>query len=128
MRTFIQQALTTDQQERANLNYWAYWVGQIDSIEVDDHFMVRIDPRSWPGGSLLEHLLHRVRPGFGQTELNIHTVWALLLAHPTLLTTYPALRSDTASRMETLSADQDLGAQARRELSEIGYAVRLASR
>lgn len=77
---------------------------------------------------LLGHLLQRLHPGSGHTELNIHTVWALLLAHPTLLASHPGLRSDTAGKVESLTVDHDLSAQARRELSDIGYAVRLADR
>ena len=127
LRAFVQRALGTDQQERANLNYWAYWVGEIDSVQADDAFMNRIDPRSWAGVRLLGHLLQRLHPGSGYTELNIHTVWALLLVHPTLLADHPGLRSDTAERVDVLSTDQDLSTQARRELSEIGYAVRLAA-
>jgi transcriptional regulator with XRE-family HTH domain len=127
LRAFAQRALGTDQQERANLNYWAYWVGEIDSVQVDDAFMGRIDPRSWAGARLLGHLLQRLHPCSGHTELNIHTVWALLLAHPALLAHHPGLRSDTADRVDVLSADQGLSTQAQRELSEIGYAARLAS-
>ncbi len=37
-----------DQLEQANINYWAYWVGEIDGIQVDDEFMVR--------GQLLQQL------------------------------------------------------------------------
>jgi transcriptional regulator with XRE-family HTH domain len=128
LQAFVQQALATEQQEQANLNYWAYWVGEIDSVQVNDGFMGRIDPRSWAGVRLLGHLLQRLHPGSGHTELNIHTVWALLLAHPTLLANHPALRSATASTVEHLTSDPDLSTQTRRELSDIGYAVRLAYR
>jgi hypothetical protein len=61
-------------------------------------------------------------------ELNIHTVWALLLAHPALLADHSSLRSTAASKIECLVEDPDLSAQARRELSDIAYAIRLAHR
>lgn len=128
LRAFLQRTLTTDQLEQANLNYWAYWVGEIDGIQVDDEFMVRVDPRDWSGDRLLEHLLEHLHPGSGQVELNIHTVWALLLAHPALLSNHPGLRSATASTVDKLAADRDLSVQARRELSDIAYAVRLVHR
>jgi hypothetical protein len=128
LRAFLQRTLTTDQLEQANLNYWAYWVGEIDGIQVDDEFMVRVDPRDWSGDRLLGHLLERLHPGSGQAELNIHTVWALLLAHPALLSNHPGLRSATASTVDKLAADRDLSVQARRELSDIAYAVRLVHR
>lgn len=79
---FVRRALTTDEQERANLNYWAYWVGEIDTIHVDDDFMIRTDPRTWTGTRLLSHLLARLQLDSAHTELNIHTLWALLLTHP----------------------------------------------
>ncbi|MGH3873473.1 MAG: helix-turn-helix domain-containing protein [Pseudonocardiaceae bacterium] len=128
LRVFLRHALATDQMERANLNYWAYWVGEIDRIQVDDEFMVRVDPRGWSGTRLLGHLLELLRPGSGHAELDIHTVWALLLAHPTLLDDHTGQRSTAASTIDKLAADDDLSVRARRELSDIAYAVRLAGR
>jgi DNA-binding XRE family transcriptional regulator len=128
LRAFLQRALATDQLEQANLNYWAYWMGEIGGIQVDDEFMVSVNPRDWNGVRLLGHLLERLQPGSGHAELNIHTVWALLLAHPVLLSDHPALRSATVGMVDTLAEDRDLSVQARRELSDIAYAVRLASR
>jgi hypothetical protein len=103
-------------------------VGEIDGIQVDDEFMVRIDPRDWSGVRLLGHLLERLHPGSGDAELDIHTVWALLLAHPALLSNHPGLRSAAARTVEELAADHDLSARTRRELSDIAYAVRLVYR
>jgi DNA-binding XRE family transcriptional regulator len=128
LRAFLRHALATTRLEQANLNYWAYWVGEIEGVQVDDTFMGRMDPQSWNGGRLLEHLLELLHPGSGNAELDLHTVWALLLAHPALLSGYPRLRSATASTIEELAMDRGLSAQARRELSDIAYAVRLANR
>jgi len=128
LRAFLQHALTADQLEQANLNYWAYWVGEINGIQVDDEFMVCANPRDWSGVRLLRHLLERLHPGSGHAELNIHTVWALLLAHPTLLSDHISLRSAVASKIECLAEDSDLSAQTRHELSDIAYAIRLAHR
>jgi transcriptional regulator with XRE-family HTH domain len=128
LRAFLRKALVTDRLELANLNYWAYWVGEINSVQVNDDFMDRLDPRGWVGLRLLEHLLGRWHAGSGHAELNIHTVWALLLAHPALLSNHPSLRSAAASKVEELAADGALSSQARRELSDIAYAIRLASR
>jgi hypothetical protein len=126
LRAFLQHALTTDRLEQANLNYWAYWVGEIGQVQVDDEFMGCVDPREWSGVRLLGHLLTRLHPGSGHTELNIHTVWALLLTHPLLLNNHADLRSAAANTVEYLAADHDLSRQARRELSDIAYAARLA--
>ncbi|MGH3807006.1 MAG: hypothetical protein ACRDRU_10310, partial [Pseudonocardiaceae bacterium] len=122
----LQHALTTDRLEQANLNYWAYWVGEIGQVQVDDEFMGCVDPREWSGVRLLGHLLTRLHPGSGHTELNIHTVWALLLTHPLLLNNHADLGSAVANTVDDLAADHDLSRQARRELSDIAYATRLA--
>ncbi|MBV9012461.1 MAG: helix-turn-helix transcriptional regulator [Pseudonocardiales bacterium] len=128
LRAFLRHALTTDQLEQANLNYWAYWVGEIGNVQVDHKFIVRVDPRDWNGTRLLRHLVDRLDPGCGHAELRIHAVWALLLAHPGLLSSHSGLRSSVASAVEQMAADHDLSPEARRELSDIGYAVRLADR
>jgi transcriptional regulator with XRE-family HTH domain len=128
LRAYLQHALTTDQSEQANLNYWAYWVGEIDCIQVNDKFMERVDPRSWNGVRLLGHLLGLLHPGSGHAELNLHTLWALLLTHPALLDNHPHLRSATARTIDELAGDHDLSVRARRELSDIAYAIRLAHR
>lgn len=126
LRAFLRHALATNRLEQANLNYWAYWVGEIDGVQVDDAFMGRVDPQAWSGGRLWAHLLELLQPGSGQAELDLHTVWSLLIAHPTLLSDRPRLRSATASKIDELAADRDLSVQARRELSDVAYAVRLA--
>lgn len=128
LRAFLQLGLATDQLEQANLNYWAYWVGEIDTIQINDEFMNHTDPRSWTGYRLVRQLLERLHPGSGHTELNLHTLWALLLTHPALLSYDPSLRSTAADKVELLAEDQDLSVQARRELSDISYAIRLADR
>jgi hypothetical protein len=128
LRAFLHLALVTDRQEQANLNYWAYWVGEIDSIQVNDRFMNHVNPQSWSGVRLLEHLLELLVPGSGHTELNIHTLWALLLAHPTLLSNHPHLKPRTSNTLDQLIEDYDLSPPTRRELSDIAYALRLAQR
>jgi hypothetical protein len=128
LRALRQHALATNQLEQVNLNYWAYWVDEIDGIQADDEFMGRADPQNWSGVRLLGHLLDLLHPGSGHAELNLHTVWTLLLAHPALLSDHPHLRSATASTVEKLATDHDLSMQTRRELSDIAYEVRLAHR
>lgn len=128
LRAFLHSALATDQLEQANLNYWAYWVGEINCVHVNDEFMDRIDPQDWNGTRPLEHLLELLHPSSGHVELNLHTLWALLLTHPALLSNQPRLRSATASTTQQLATDNDLSVQARRELSDITYALRLAHR
>ncbi|MGH3865926.1 MAG: helix-turn-helix domain-containing protein [Pseudonocardiaceae bacterium] len=129
LRAFLRHALTTDQLEQANLNYWAYWAGEIGDVQVDHKFIVRIKPGDWNGTRLLRHLLNEpndLNPSCNHVELRIHAVWALLLTHRSLLSIHPGLRSAVASTVEELAEDHDLSLEARRELSDIGYAVRLA--
>lgn len=126
--SFVRRALTTVEQEQANLNYWAYWVGEIDTVHVNDDFMVRTDPSAWAGTRLLRHLLDRLQAPNDHAELNIHTLWALLLTHPDLLTAQPALRLQLAEAVESLTDLATLSVAAGRELSDISYAARLAQR
>ncbi|MBV9144189.1 MAG: helix-turn-helix transcriptional regulator [Pseudonocardiales bacterium] len=126
LRAFLRHGLTTEQLEQANLNYWAHWVGEIDDVQVDHKFIVHINPRDWDGTRLLRHLVNHLDPGCGYAELRIHAVWTLLLAHPALLSNNPDLRFSVASAVERLDADHKLSPEARRELSDMAYGVRLA--
>lgn len=128
LRAFVQQALTDERHEAANLNYWAYWIGEIPHVEVDDTFMITADSTSWGGAHLLRHLLNRFNPGNEHAELNIHTLWALLLARPCLFDNQPKLRSQARERIEQLADDNELSSQARQELTAVAYAIRLAER
>lgn len=126
LRAFVTAALTDQTQELANLNYWAYWVGEIPEIQSDDRFMTAIDPIRWSGVRLFEHLLRRLQPGSDHADLNIHTLWSLLLARPGILDGRPDLRKQAEVRIEEAGADADLTVQARQELSSVAYAVRFA--
>jgi transcriptional regulator with XRE-family HTH domain len=128
LRAFLQHGLTTDQLEQANLNYWAYWAGEIADVQVDHDFVVRVNPRDWNGTRLLRHLVNHLDPGCGHAELRIHAVWTLLLAHPALLSSHSGLRSAVAGAVERLAGDNNLSLETRRELSDISYAVRFADR
>jgi transcriptional regulator with XRE-family HTH domain len=97
LRAFVQEALKDQQQEAANLNYWAYWVGEIPHIEPNDAFMVDTGLTSWHGRLLMEHMLDRLRPRLEHIELAIHTLWALLLTHPKVLDTEPTVRAHTGA-------------------------------
>jgi transcriptional regulator with XRE-family HTH domain len=125
---FMASGLRDHQQEIANLNYWAYWLGEVHEIHVDDSFMQTTRPSSWDGARLLGHLAERIAPGSDQLELNVHTMWQLLLARPHLLTEQPDLRELASARVEETLDRDDLSRQARQELSDVAYAVRLARR
>lgn len=126
VQAFVQQALTNEQQEVANLNYWAYWVGEIPHIEPGDAFMVATDLSSWEGSTLLCHLLKRLKVGAEHADLNIHTLWTLLQARPSLLHNHADLRSLARKRVEQLMEDRELSSQARQKLPALAYAIRLS--
>ncbi len=58
---FIRAGRDDDAWENANLNYWAYWVGETRTIERDDTFMTAGLGR-WRGLILLDHLTTRLGP------------------------------------------------------------------
>ncbi|MGO1056834.1 helix-turn-helix domain-containing protein, partial [Crossiella sp. CA198] len=100
LRAFVRTALTNEAQEIANLNYWAYWVGEVGDVQTDDGFMTELGVRSWTGEDLLRHLLVRLQPGSDHAELNIHSLWSLVLARPALLNGSPGLRRLARERVD----------------------------
>lgn len=128
LQAFVASGLRNHHHEVANLNYWAYWLGEVRDIHIDDSFMHDVHPSSWDGAHLLSHLINRINPEADQLDLNVRTLWQLLLARPYLLTERPELRALVSARVtETLDC-HDLEKQARQEFSDVAYAIRLASR
>ncbi|GAB4590198.1 hypothetical protein [Nocardia sp. IFM 10818] len=74
----------------------------------------------------MRHLLARLRPGTEQADLYAHTLAGLIASHPHLLTSDPAVLDQLAMVVEQMSGDPDLMPQARRDLANVAYAVRLA--
>jgi transcriptional regulator with XRE-family HTH domain len=128
LREFVSAALSTETQELANLNYWAYWVGEIPETQANDSFMTGIEPSRWGGVRLFEHLLRRLQPGSDHADLNIHTLWTLLLARPGVLDGRPDLHGQAERKVEEAASDPDLAVQARQELASVAYAIRFAKR
>jgi len=128
LQRFVATGLATETQEIANLNYWAYWLGEIPEAQADDGFMVNADPNRWPGTRVAEHLLSRLHAGSDHADLNIHTLWTLLMARPTVLDHRPELRRLALNKIEEIDSDPDLGSRARQELTSVAYAIRLGDR
>ncbi|MFC0434534.1 DNA-binding transcriptional regulator [Kutzneria buriramensis] len=128
LRRFVETGLSTDMQQTANLNYWAYWLGEIPEAQADDGFMIDAHPNRWAGTRVIEHLLGRLRPGSDHADLNIHTLWTLLLARPAVLDHQPDLRRLALTKIAQTEADPDLGSRTRQELASVAYAIRLADR
>jgi hypothetical protein len=125
MSHFIDSALADDAGEAANLNYWAYWIGESDQLQLSDDFIASRTPGPWPGDKLLAHLAQGLTPAHGYVDLNIHSLWALLAIRPNLLRSGAASRV-LRERVPVMLDSRELSARARRELEGIRYAVRLA--
>lgn len=124
LRRFISDQLADDLCEAANLNYWAYWVGEDPATATSDGFMAR-DLGAWRGTALLRHLTAGLQPSTPYLDLSIHSVWALVGRRPYLLDDDHTLTADLALRVaELLDSPIDLSAQARRELDQIHFLTR----
>ncbi|HEX6686018.1 MAG TPA: hypothetical protein VF062_24790 [Candidatus Limnocylindrales bacterium] len=126
LAAFVRQGFADADRAAANLNYWAYWLGEVPEIYVDDGFMARNGAASWDGRRILRHLLARLEPGADQFDLDLCTVWQLVVARPRLLADRPDLRVRLSTKTSAALDHGDLDVHARRELSDIAYAIKLS--
>ena len=119
----------TDQSgEVANLNYWAYWIGELNDEQTSDAFMLTADTRSWTGNRLLRHLMERLEPASPQQPLNICTLHALIASRPRLLGGQPAVRTSLTEALDRLASTAELSRAERDRVAGLQYAARIADR
>jgi DNA-binding transcriptional regulator YiaG len=120
LRYFIAHQLAGDDQEVANLNYWANWAGEDTRPALSDEFMRTPDLGCWRGTELLRQLTAGMQPTTPYIDLTVHTVRALLKRRPWLLNDDPRLTADLRQRTyHLLEHPQPLSGQARYELELI---------
>ncbi|WP_435107366.1 helix-turn-helix domain-containing protein [Nocardiopsis synnemataformans] len=123
---FIDVHISTDACEIANLNYWAYWLGEISDPQLADTFMVELDLDSWHGDRLLKHLTKRLTPINPYVDVVCHTLWALIIRKPSLLDTRAA--GELVGSVSQILDSTVISPQSRRELEEVLYALRMIHR
>jgi transcriptional regulator with XRE-family HTH domain len=124
LRRFIGTALSSDACQAANLNYWAYWIGEIPETHSSDEFMAG-DLGPWSGAVLLRRFAANLVTTEPLADLYAHSLWALLERRSRLLEADPQLAKSLAGGVEALLAAGDLSQQSRKELEQVHYGVRL---
>lgn len=112
----------------ADLNYWAYWIGELPDEQISDTFMLDADTRSWTGVRLLRHLVRRLEPNSPHLPLNLSTLHALIASRPSLLDGWPEVRASLAHVLDRLASADGLSRVGRDQLAGLLYAVRIAAR
>jgi hypothetical protein len=124
---FIRTALSSDACQAANLNYWAYWIGETAETYSSDEFMAG-DLGPWSGAALLRRFAANLVATEPLADLYAHSLWALLERRGRLVEDDRQLARVLAGRVEALLAEGELSAQSRRELEQVHYGVRLLLR
>ena len=122
---FVAAGTGDDSWETANLNYFAYWVGETRTPQRDDSFMCR-QPERWRGTELLAHLTERLDPHGVSLSLNAHTVWALITARRGILEDDPAVGLRLANQVTRVLDERSVAPSARADLEAVRAGLRLA--
>lgn len=121
LREFIAHA--DDAWENANLAYWAYWCGDDGRRQASDEFMAAPALSRWRGDRLFAHLSRRLDPSSTRTELNVHTLWALLMVRPILPAGDPHATARVLDQAVPLLDSGVLSSRAEGELRSVTYAL-----
>ncbi|MFI6499819.1 hypothetical protein [Nonomuraea typhae] len=126
MRHFIRTRLADDVCEIANLNYWAYWLGEVTEPQTSDLFMVNLTSKTWRGTQLLRHLASKLHAGNPYVDVVVHSLWALVMLRPSAVEQgmEEALEGEAGRALD----EDGLSQQSRRELEAVVYALRMIRR
>jgi transcriptional regulator with XRE-family HTH domain len=125
MRQFITDRLSDETGEAANLNYWAFWTGELGEQQATDAFIGTMPVDAWHGRRLARHLLDRLHGNIGFTELNIHSLWALIRIRPGMAGV-PVLADELETKIARLLDEREVSSQARNELEVLRYGIAMA--
>jgi hypothetical protein len=114
--------------EVANLNYWAYWTGELADDQTSDDFMADDDPGHWAGVRVVRHLTTRLDPASSHLPLNLHTVHTLVVSRPVLLTGWPGIRASLSDALDRIASSDALTRTGRDQVAGLRYALRIANR
>jgi hypothetical protein len=119
LERFAAEGLASDAGQAANLNYWAYWMGESTERWATDVDMTR--PAGWAGHKLLRTLLDGLEQRVPYRELTAHTLWALLACRRELLR--PARVRARVGRVvgDTLATGNGVSDRARARLEQVAY-------
>jgi transcriptional regulator with XRE-family HTH domain len=125
LRMFIDRGLADGNEIQANLNYWAYWVGEHTVVWTADADMLQSS--GWSGERLLASLIDGVVHA-PYRELCIYTLWALLARRSYLLRRDAAgARTIAAVEVALNTNTMQLDGAARRRLEQVRYLAESAA-
>lgn len=118
IRRFVDVGLSEEAAIAANLNYWAYWVGEHAAFWTEDADMIHA-PAQWSGELLLLSLLDGIVEA-PYRELCVHALWALLRQRGHLLKQTGAPGRASAAARQALDST-GLEESSRRRLEQVLY-------
>ncbi|MGE0170940.1 helix-turn-helix domain-containing protein [Nocardioides sp.] len=118
LRRFIGQGLDDEAAIAANLNYWAYWVGEHHVLWTRDADMIQ-PSQDWSGDRLLDSLVEGIVHA-PYRELCAHALWALLRSRRHLMAR-PAAAQRIAQAVDLALNAVELDDAARRRLEQVWY-------
>jgi DNA-binding XRE family transcriptional regulator len=77
LQDFIRNGIVTDACIRADLHYWAYWLGETGSVQHSDDFMAE-DPDPGLARRVLARLVERLAPDNACVDLYAHSIRTLV--------------------------------------------------